>query len=91
LQRHSLSAPRGVDYESGIHNRSAVEQKLIETEADIEAAMLTLLRAAAMADAGDPNYVEASVAKAEGGDVARTGAERCLEQFSKHLISGDPP
>lgn len=68
-----------IDYEAGIHNRSAVEQKLIETEADIEAARLTVLRAAALADAGEPNNVEASVAKAKGGEVARTGTQRCLE------------
>jgi acyl-CoA dehydrogenase len=68
-----------LDYESGIHNRSAVGQKLIEIEADLEAAKLTVFRAAALADTNQPNNVEASVAKAKGGEVARTGTQRCLE------------
>jgi acyl-CoA dehydrogenase len=68
-----------VDYQRGLHGRSAVEQQLIEIEADIEAATLTVLRAAWLADQGEPNNVEASVAKSKGGEVARTGTQRCLE------------
>jgi acyl-CoA dehydrogenase len=68
-----------LDYEAGLHNRSAVQQKLIEIEADLEAARLAVLRAAALADTREPNNVEASVAKAKGGEIARTGTQRCLE------------
>jgi len=67
------------DYEAGIHNRSAVQQKLLSIEADIEAARLTVLRAAALADENAPNNLEASIAKAKGGEVARVGTQGCLE------------
>jgi acyl-CoA dehydrogenase len=68
-----------VDYERGLHGRSAIDQQLIEIEADVEAATLSVLRAAWLADRGEPNNVEASVAKSRGGEVARTGTQRCLE------------
>ena len=66
-------------YEGGAHARSAIEQQLIEIEADIEAAMLDVLHAAWLSGEGQPNNDEASIAKAKGGEVARTATQRCLQ------------
>ncbi len=67
------------NYAGSKHTRTAVEQELIEIEADIEAAMLDVLHAAWLSGEGQPNNVEASIAKAKGGEVARTATQRCLE------------
>jgi acyl-CoA dehydrogenase len=67
-----------VDWSTGQHSRSAVQQELIEIEADIEAAMLGVLHAAWMSGEGQPNNLEASISKAKGGEVARTATTRCL-------------
>jgi len=68
-----------VDWSAGEHSRSAMQQALIEIEADIEAAMLDVLHAGWMGSNSEPNNLEASVAKAKGGEVARTATSRCLE------------
>jgi acyl-CoA dehydrogenase len=68
-----------VDYSAPLHQRSALAQKLIEIEADIEAAVLTILNAAWLSEKGLPNNTEASIAKAKGGEIARTATQRCLE------------
>jgi acyl-CoA dehydrogenase len=67
-----------VDWSAGQHSRSAVQQELIEIEADIEAAMLDVLHAAWMSGEGQANNLEASISKAKGGEVARTATTRCL-------------
>ncbi|MFQ5697166.1 MAG: acyl-CoA dehydrogenase family protein [Myxococcota bacterium] len=68
-----------VDWDAGLHTRSAVQQKLVELEADLEAAMLTVLYAARLGDLGQPNNLEASIAKAKGGEMARTLTQRAIE------------
>jgi acyl-CoA dehydrogenase len=68
-----------VDWDAGPHARSAVQQKLVELEADHEAAMLTVLHAARLGDLGQPNNLEASIAKAKGGEMARTITQRVIE------------
>ena len=68
----------GPDYEAGVHGQSAAAQELIEIEADIEAAMLDVMHAAWLSGEGKPNNDEASIAKAKGGEVARTATQRCL-------------
>ncbi len=68
-----------LNYAGSKHTRTAVEQELIEIEADVEAAMLDVLHAAWLSGEGQPNNVEASIAKAKGGEVARTATQRCLE------------
>ncbi len=67
-----------VDYAAGVHSRSAVQQELIEIEADIEAAMLDVMHASWLSSHGQPNNMEASIAKAKAGEIARTAASRCL-------------
>ncbi len=67
-----------VDWSVGVHGRSAIQQELIEIDADIEAAMLEVLHASWLSSEGRANNLEASIAKAKGGEVARTATQRCL-------------
>ncbi len=68
-----------IEWGPGLASRTALQQKLIELEADYEAGMLTALHAAWLSDQGQPNNLEASIAKAKGGEMARTITQRCLE------------
>jgi acyl-CoA dehydrogenase len=68
-----------VDWEKSRYARSAAEAKLVQMEADTEAATLTCLRAGWLADMGEENNVEASIAKAKGGEVSRTVPQGCIE------------
>jgi len=67
-----------VDWSAGAHARSAIQQELIEIEADIEAAMLDVLHATWLSGEAKPNNLEASIAKAKGGEVSRTATQRCI-------------
>ena len=78
-----------VRYDGGLHSRSAVLQKLLEIEADVEAAMLDVMHAAWLSGEGQPNNDEASIAKAKGGEIARTATQRCLEILGGLGISRD--
>lgn len=78
-----------VDWEDGQHKRSAVQQKLIELEAELEAATLTALRACWMTDQGLYNNLEASVSKAKGGDISRKGTLLALEILGASGITHD--
>jgi len=80
-----------VDWDAGRCDRSAAGQVLIELEADIEAATLTVLRAAWLASRGQPNNLEASVAKAKGGEVCRSGPQRAMEVLGAMSLSHDHP
>ncbi len=68
-----------VDWGVGKHARTAIQQELIEIEADIEAGMLDVLHATWLSGESQSNNREASIAKAKGGEVARTATQRCLE------------
>ncbi len=78
-----------VDYEVGQHKRSAIQHKMIELEAELEAATLTTHRAAYLADKGKPNNLEASVSKQKGGDISRRGAQLSLEILGAMGITHD--
>ncbi len=78
-----------VDWEKGRQNRSAIEQTMLETEADIEAATLTVYRAAWLSGQKKPNNLEASVAKSKGGEVARTAPQRMIEVLGAMGITHD--
>jgi acyl-CoA dehydrogenase len=78
-----------VDWEVGTHARSAAQQELVELETDLEAAMLTVLHAARLGDTGQPNNLEASIAKAKGGEMARTVTQRCIDLLGALGISRD--
>jgi acyl-CoA dehydrogenase len=78
-----------VDYAAGPRERSAIQQELIEIEADIEAAELTVSHAMWLSQERKPNNMEASIAKAKGGEVVRTATPRCLEILGGLGISRD--
>ncbi len=78
-----------VEWGPGRPARSALEQELVELEADIEAAMLTVLHAAWLGDTGKPNNLEASIAKAKGGETSRRVTQRCLELLGAVGITTD--
>ncbi|HEX2676640.1 MAG TPA: acyl-CoA dehydrogenase family protein [Polyangiales bacterium] len=66
-------------YDKSVWDASAVEAELYRMEADWEAARLLVLRAAWMADNGEPNSMEASMAKAKAGRVGNAITLRCVE------------
>jgi len=78
-----------INWDVGKHSRSAVQQELIEIEAAIEAGMLNVLHASWLSGNGAPNNLEASIAKAKGGEVARTATSRCLELLGGLGITRD--
>jgi acyl-CoA dehydrogenase len=64
-----------------------VQQKLIEIEADIEAATLSVLRATTLADSGQANSLEAAICKSKAGEIARSVPQRCLEILGGNGLS----
>ena len=68
-----------IDYDRPAQTQSAAAATFLQLESDYEAAYLLTLKAAWMADNGQPNSLEASMAKAKAG---RTGSDvtlRCVE------------
>ncbi len=78
-----------VDWEVRQHRRNAVQEKLIELEADLEAATLATLRAGWLADKGLYNNLEASVCKSKAGDISRKGSQLALEILGASGITHD--
>ncbi|MDP1632372.1 MAG: acyl-CoA dehydrogenase family protein [Caulobacter sp.] len=78
-----------VDWDKSFNQRSAVEQKLIEMEADTEAATLSVLHAAWLSDTRQPNNLESSVCKAKGGEVCRTIPQAAMELLGGMSVSHD--
>ncbi|MGO1165421.1 MAG: acyl-CoA dehydrogenase family protein [Janibacter sp.] len=68
-----------VDWDRPATVQSAAAAKLIELEADYQAAYLLTLRAAWMADNGQPNSMEASMAKAKAGRTCVDVSLACVE------------
>ncbi len=68
-----------VDWDRPAHVQSAAAARLIQMEADYESAHLLTLRAAWMADNGQPNSMEASMAKAKAGRTCVNVALACVE------------
>ena len=68
-----------LDYSKGYWNLSAVENDLMEMEADFEAARLLIYKAAWMADNKLPNSKEASMSKAKAGRMGNFVALKCVE------------
>ncbi len=70
------------DYSTPIYNVSSATAELYRMEADWEAARLLTIRAAWMADNGQPNSMEASMAKAKAGRTANAITLKCVELCS---------
>ena len=68
-----------VDWGTGKHARTAVQQELIEIEADLEAAALALLHTAWLPNDSPRKTCVASIAKAKSGEATRTATQRCLQ------------
>jgi acyl-CoA dehydrogenase len=68
-----------VDYDRPAVTQSAAAAKLLQMEADWEAAYLLMLQAAWMADNRRPNSLEASMAKAKAGRVGSDITLSCVE------------
>jgi acyl-CoA dehydrogenase len=78
-----------VDWEKSYNQRSAPEQRLIEMEADTEAATLSVLHAAWLNDVRKPNNLESSACKAKGGEVCRTIPQAAMELLGGMSVSHD--
>lgn len=78
--REQLAAA-GIDVKYGASpaSQSALAQKFLELEAMQEAAMLTVMRAAWLADRQESNNLESSIAKAKGGSTVRLVTQGCIE------------
>lgn len=76
------SAGLDLDYRIQSWNQPAAVRELHLLEAELEAARLLTLRAAWMADNGQPNSKEASMAKAKAGRVGNAITLRCVELCS---------
>jgi acyl-CoA dehydrogenase len=80
LARELLGDAAGtLAYDKPLWDAGATEAELYRMEADWEAARLLVLRAAWMADNGEPNSMEASMAKAKAGRVGNAITLRCVE------------
>jgi len=67
------------EYGPGMHGQTAVAEKFLRLEALLQAAKLTILRAAWLADQGKPNNLESSVCKAKTGAAVREITQGCIE------------
>jgi len=68
-----------IEYGPGVAAQSAAAQRFLELEALYEAAMLTVLRAAWLSDAGRSNNLESSICKAKAGAAVREITQGCIE------------
>jgi acyl-CoA dehydrogenase len=68
-----------IGYDRPAHVQHAAAAAFLAMEADWEAAYLLTLRAAWMADNGQPNSLQASMAKAKAGRMATEVTLRCVE------------
>jgi len=76
-----------IEYGPGVHGQSAAAQRFLELEATFEAAMLTVLRAAWLADHGKPNNLESSICKAKAGSAVREITQGCIELLGPMGVS----
>jgi acyl-CoA dehydrogenase len=68
-----------IEYGCALAGQSAAAEKFIRLEMLWEAAMLSVLRAAWLADQGESNNTEASVCKAKAGAAVREITQGCIE------------
>jgi acyl-CoA dehydrogenase len=76
-----------LSYGGAAAGQSAAAEKFQRLEASFEAAKLTILNAAWLADAGKPNNLESSVCKAKAGAVVREITQGCIEILGPLAIS----
>jgi acyl-CoA dehydrogenase len=76
-----------VDNRRGSHTQSDAVVRFQRLEALHEAAMLTVLHAAWLSDQGQPNNLEASIAKAKGGAAVREITQGCIQILGPLAVS----
>lgn len=79
VQEKLAEAGITIPYGASDYELTAVQRDVIEMEAQIKAAWLLTLRAASLMDHGQPNSLEASMAKAKAGQVATWVTQRAVE------------
>ncbi len=75
LAESGVEIPYGEPY----HKLTAIQRDVLEMEAQLHAAYLLTLRAITMLDAGVPNSLEASMAKAKAGKVVTQIGQKAVE------------
>jgi acyl-CoA dehydrogenase len=68
-----------LDYEKSPNNLSALEKDFYHMDAEIDAMRLLIWQAAAMADAGTRNSLQASMCKAKAGKIGTEIAQKCCD------------
>ncbi len=68
-----------VRYDAPPREQTALERDVMEMEADLQAARLLTWRAAAMMNRGQPNSLEASMAKAKAGLAVTLITQKAVE------------
>jgi len=68
-----------IDYKRPAKLGSQLKAEVYRMEAELEAARLLTIKAAWMADNGQPNSIEASISKAKAGRVANNITLKCVE------------
>jgi acyl-CoA dehydrogenase len=76
-----------ITYGPGMQGRPAAAEKFIRLEAAFDAASLATLRASWLADRGESNNMEASIAKAKAGAAVREITQGCIEILGPMAIS----
>ncbi|MCZ2098938.1 MAG: acyl-CoA dehydrogenase family protein [Anaerolineae bacterium] len=75
LAENGIDIPYGAPY----HTLTAIQRDVLEMEAQLHAAYLLTLRAITLLDAGEPNSLEASMAKAKAGKVVTQIGQKAVE------------
>ena len=73
-----LIANDDMPYTIPLQKMNAIDSKLLDMEAELESARLLTLKAAWMADNGQPNSMEASMAKAKAARIANSITLDCV-------------
>jgi len=75
LAEEGVTAPEAAAY----HHLSAIQNDLLQMEANLKAAWLLTIRSAALMDAGEPNSLEASMCKVKAGKAVTAITQKCVE------------
>lgn len=75
MRSHGIHA----NHQQPLKHSSHIEARLYKMEAELDAALLLTLRAAWMADNGQPNSLQASMCKAKAGRVGNAITLECVE------------
>ena len=86
-REHLEQAGVKITYGGGTWSQSGAAERFLRLEAQFEAARLTILRAAWLADQQQPNNMESSVCKAKSGAAVREITQGCIDLLGPMGIS----